>query len=284
VRTRSIIALALVLAAMASAAVASAGADPGASAKPDAGTSLAVGTWKHGLFGTLKAADGCAADRRVVVYEQEGDGRDPSTDRQVDATRTGKDDEAGDWSTLGGTGDPGRYYAAVPATKRCAAATSDSVRPAAGDDNSAAEVPICGEWNRSTEYPEIPDECRIAFRVSVKACGGTHLGDDTKIDCSDPDGLPCSCKTLAMLRFPSADRPRTYVRIQSVTNPFMTLEAESFGEESDPNALFARYVGGGGLYSPLPFRADPGEPGGALLISEDAAGTTIRVDGYVYKR
>jgi hypothetical protein len=293
-RTRSIIAFALVLAAMGTAGVASAfaGSAPGpmadTGAKLEAGSSLSADSWTHGLFGTLKAdEDGCAADRRVVVYEQEGEERDPSSDRQVDVTRTATGEETGDWSTRGGNAN-GSYYADAVATGSCAGVTSAVVKPDLRDGRGAPPGPleICGSPQKSAPFPEQLPECRIATRVTVASCGGKHLADAPSINCEDPDGIPCLCQSFLELRQPSGDRLKTTAIFRTRTNPFMGFEVESYYEEGagNPRALFAKDIRPGAYKSVYPPQAEPGQPGGPLLLSEDADGKTIRIEGIVYAR
>jgi hypothetical protein len=287
-KLRSILAFALVLAVMTTAAVATAAAsDPGA--KAEGGSSLSAGSWSDGLYGTLKAGeDGCSADRRIVVYEKHGEGRDPSRDRQVDVTRTAKGEEAGDWSTRGGVGDPGSYYAEATATKYCAATTSDLVRPDLKSGRTAPPGPleICGTAQKSAPFPEQLPECRIATRVTVASCGGKHLADAPLINCDDPDGIPCLCQSFLDLRQPGGERLKTTAIFRTRTNPFMGFEVESYYEEGagNPNALFAKDIRAGAYKSIYPPQGDPGQPGGPLLLSEDADGKTIRIEGIVYAR
>ena len=299
-KTRTIVAFALVLVALTTAAVASAAtgsgggkadaagtADPGA--KPEAGASLSAGIWTHGLFGTLKSGeDRCAADRRVVIYERQGEGRDPSRDRQVDATRTAKGEEAGDWSIRGGVGGDGSYYADAAATDNCAGAMSAVVGPDLGAARNAPPGPleICGTPQKSAPFPEQLPECRIATRVTVASCGGKHLADAASINCDDPDGIPCLCQSFLELRQPSGDRLKTTAIFRTRTNPFMGFEVESYYEEGtgNPKALFARDIRAGAYKSIYPPQGAPGQPGGPLLLSEDADGKTIRIEGIVYAR
>jgi hypothetical protein len=286
-RFRLSVAFAFVLAVMTTAAVASAvAADTGA--KAEAGSSLSAGSWSDGLFGTLKAGDACSADRRVVVYEKQGEGRDPNRDRQVDVTRTAKGEEAGDWSTRGGVGDPGSYYAEATATKDCAATTSELVGPdlKAGRGAPPGPLEICGTPQRSAPFPEQLAECRIATRVTVASCGGNHLADAPLINCDDPDGIPCLCQSFLDLRQPGGDRLKTTAIFRTRTNPFMGFEVESYYEEGagNPRALFARDIRAGAYKSIYPPQGEPGQPGGPLLLSEDADGKTIKIEGIVYAR
>jgi hypothetical protein len=287
VKTRSLLASVLVLAALATAAAAS--ADTGDGAKPEAGASLSVSAWSNGLFGSLKSGeDGCAADRRVFVYEQKGAARDPEADRQVDVTRTAKGDEARDWSIRGGVGDPGRYYAEATATKNCAGATSEVIRPDLRDGRGGPPGPleICGTPQKSAPYPEQLPECRIATRVTVASCGSKHLADAASINCDDPDGIPCLCQSFLELRQPGGERLKTLAIFKTRNNPFMGFEVESYYEEGagNPRALFAKDIRAGAYKSVYPPQGDPGQPGGPLLLSEDADGKTIRIEGIVYAR
>jgi hypothetical protein len=285
-KARSIFAVALVLAAVAVTAVASAavaGTDAGPTARPDAGASLSASSWTDGLFGSLKSGeDGCAADRRVVIFEQQGEGRDPSRDRQVDVTRTATGKEAGDWSTRGGVGDPGRYYAEAAPTENCAGVTSDLVRPDRGDGrgaNSKVSI-ICGTWEPREPRPKQYDECFYVAQVTNLSCSEQHLYNNPLGYCNDPNGLPCFCQTSFKWWLPGGGE-ETRVEVSATLNPFDGITAISKG--TDPRALYAIDVKAGSYANIYPPQGEPGKAGGPLLLSESADGKKVQLQGILYK-
>jgi hypothetical protein len=143
-----VLALAACLAGLA--ALGSAGAAP----KPKAaGAKLTINSFPEGVFGYLSGAKAsCLEGRKVVVYEQIGNQRDPGTDHQVGSDRTSLDEGRYRYSVP--ADDNGRYYAQAPATNGCAAAQTGSVRAQGlGGSTAPSGTPVCSPFT-----PETPSE------------------------------------------------------------------------------------------------------------------------------
>lgn len=121
----------------------------GAFAKPAATGStpakLTIDSSPEGVFGYLSGArKSCLANRKVVVYEQQGNTRDPATDRKVGSDKTTLDEGNYRYSV---ETKSGRFYARAAATKGCAATQTGSVQAmnlgaAAGSSN----IPLCSPY------------------------------------------------------------------------------------------------------------------------------------------
>lgn len=79
---------------------------------------------------TSPVAEPCAADRKVLLYEQVGKGRDPQADPRIGADLAASGSRHR-WTVR--TARPGPFYAMATGTKRCRAALSDTVAPDAPD-------------------------------------------------------------------------------------------------------------------------------------------------------
>jgi hypothetical protein len=286
-KARSIFALVLPLALLASVAVAAtAGARPHAGDRDAPGAKLTIDPWTHGFFGSLETAeDGCLADRRVVVYEQQGQDRDPESDRQVAVTRTAASPGAGDWSMKGdGSGDPGRYYAEAEASGHCAAAASAIARPDSGNaPGGGSKAPVICGTNR--DYPRPPkqlDECFYAAVVSEVSCFYQHLYNNPVGKCRDPSGVPCFCEMTFDWRLGDSDSgPDTHVEVNASSSPYYGISAVSRGDEF---ALYALSVGAGDYANVYPPQGEPGKAGGPLRLYDGVGGKTVRLEGILYKK
>jgi hypothetical protein len=109
-----------------------------ASAKP-AKTKLTIDAWPEGLFGyvTSPKAEQCAAQRQVVIFEQQGPGRNPAKDKRIASARTGAEENSFQWSTQ--TARTGRFYAEAEKKPGCRAALSGTVRSLSVGGESGAE-------------------------------------------------------------------------------------------------------------------------------------------------
>lgn len=123
----------------------------GALAKPAAiksgSAKLTINSFPEGVFGFLSGAKkSCLANRKVVVYEQQGDQRDPATDRKVGSGKTTLDEGAYRYSVA--TKESGRFYAKSGATKGCAAAQTGSVQGvgALAESGSSGNFPLCSPY------------------------------------------------------------------------------------------------------------------------------------------
>jgi hypothetical protein len=89
-------------------------------------TRLSIHANPDGVYGYVNspAAEPCSADRKVLVYEQVGKGRDPKGDQRVGADSAASGSRHR-WTVK--TDRPGPLYAMVTRTKHCRAALSDTV-------------------------------------------------------------------------------------------------------------------------------------------------------------
>lgn len=143
------------------AALGSAGAATKAPSMP-AGAKLTIDSFPDGVFGYLSGAKkDCLANRKVVVYKQDGNKRDPGSDRRVGSDRASLDEGRYRYSVE--TGDTGRYYAQAPATKGCAAARTGSVQALDLGDSAPSATPLCSPYS-----PENPSEICALQRSGVE--------------------------------------------------------------------------------------------------------------------
>lgn len=112
--------------------IAAVGADAASKApagpKKQAGATVTIDFWPEGVFGYVRGApERCAGNRRVELFEQLGEGRDPATDRRLAADRAGGRADLYQWAVR--TARPGSLYAFAAKVPGCAAATSASLGP-----------------------------------------------------------------------------------------------------------------------------------------------------------
>jgi hypothetical protein len=117
-------------------------------AKP-APTRLSIRANPDGVNGYVTSPDtkSCSADRKVLVYEQVGKGRDPQDDLRIGADLAKGSGSRYRWTVK--TDRPGRQYAMVTATKRCRAALSDTV---VTDAPSLEAAPVIAAYPPCSPY------------------------------------------------------------------------------------------------------------------------------------
>jgi hypothetical protein len=126
----------------------------GAAGKPGAakaaGAKLTINAFPGGVFGDLSGAKkNCLDNRKVTVYEQAGDQRDPGSDRRVGSERTSLDE--GSYRYSAQTRDSGRFYAEAAAQKGCASAQSGSVGAMnLGSPQGSDGYALCSPWTAET--------------------------------------------------------------------------------------------------------------------------------------
>jgi hypothetical protein len=123
----------------------------GAATKPKAGgAKLTINAFPEGVFGYLSGAKkSCLDGRKVVVYEQSGDQRDPSSDRMIGADRTSLDE--GSYRYAVETPEVGRFYAQTAAKKGCAEAMTGAVGAMnLGNAPGSSGIPICSPYTAET--------------------------------------------------------------------------------------------------------------------------------------
>jgi hypothetical protein len=107
-------------------------------------TKLSVDSYPGGVFGYVTGSKACSADRKVVVYEQVGQTRQPGTDPRISSDLAEESEARYMWTVA--TGKSGRFYAAVAAGKGCAAELSGTVESQTVALEAASmndEYPLC---------------------------------------------------------------------------------------------------------------------------------------------
>jgi hypothetical protein len=119
-----------------------------AAAKP-ASTKVSIRSYPGGVFGyvTSPAAATCSSDRKVVVYEQVGEKRDPQNDPRISVDLAEASESSFLWTVA--TGKSGEFYARAAPIKGCGEALSATVESqtlaleAAGANTN---YPTCGPY------------------------------------------------------------------------------------------------------------------------------------------
>jgi hypothetical protein len=146
-----VLALAISLAGLVvlgSAGAATKAAPKGAAGK-GASTKLSIRSYPGGVFGYVNspAAATCSSDRKVIVYEQVGEQRDPQSDPRVSSDLAEASEPSFLWTVK--TGRSGQFYARAAAIKGCDEALSGTVESqtpvleTAGTNN---KYPTCGPY------------------------------------------------------------------------------------------------------------------------------------------
>jgi hypothetical protein len=135
------VALVVVLACLSCLAVAS------ASAK-SVPAKLTIRSYPSGAFGYVESASkGCADQRKVEVFEQDGKRRDPANDRRAGSDRAEASEDSYLWTVK--TKRSGRFYARAAAKPGCAAALSGTVRSLTVNQGIGADnpdAPVCSPY------------------------------------------------------------------------------------------------------------------------------------------
>jgi len=278
----------------------------GAATRP-AAAKLTINSSPDGVFGYLSGATkGCLANRKVVVYKQDGNKRDPGSDRRVGSDRASLDEGSYRYSVE--TGTTGRYYAQAPATKGCAAAQTGSVQALnLGDFAAPSGTPVCSPYTAET-----PSEICTLQRGGVEwgisydfPAGGTRACELTKSDysCDGNGGGP----------FPFADaagggRGVVTMRWHPGPNGFKAIEVVTgSGSGYGSSRMDARLPGPGSadlyvdkwtvqtdtggtveFFTPNLPGQKAGEPGGPLYLNFEGGkgafdlGAEVHIKGFLY--
>jgi hypothetical protein len=276
-------------------------ASAGAKSAP---TKLTIQSSPGGAFGYVSSPDTktCAANRKVVVFEQVGAERDPASDPRVAADRAGESEAKYVWTVQAGRS--GNFYAQAAAKPGCGAALSGTVQSltvAQGIGKDPTDYPPCGPYvsqgpteicrfNAMFLELEFPEHQECSWGAASNSCPGeatvglfpwavAAIGGGTTVKLSwFPSGGKrevtvdsYSNGTFAAQlggSVPFAGSPRF-----TVTNGFA---ANGFG---NPN--------GDRFFTPnLPGQAQ-GEVGGPLAInvqSLSTGGASAWISGYLYLR
>jgi hypothetical protein len=294
--------LALVLSVAGLVVLGSAGAATKQATPKPAGAKLTINSFPEGVFGYLSSADPtCLTNRKVVVYDQHGDRRDPATDRVVGSDRVELDEGAYRYSVE--TSDSGRFYAQAAAKKGCAAALTGSVEAmpvAAGGGAGATDIPVCSPYTF-----EGPSEiCRLQglhskltggtftsceFGKSSYSCGGTVTGPF-------PWGAPpAGGQSNTFFNWgPGPNGMRSVVIISEGNEtyagvPGTRMECRISGPDSAglmvDKAIVQTETGTTEFFTPNLPGQQPGEPGGPLYLNfENGKGTgaDAYINGFLY--
>jgi hypothetical protein len=155
-------------------------------AKP-APTQLSIRANPAGVYGYVTSPDTnpCSADRKVLVYEQVGKGRDPKDDQRI-----GADAAAGGsrhrWTVE--TDRPGPFYAMATGTKRCRAALSDTVAP---DAPNLEESPLTAGYPPCSPYVSegTGDICDLG-KLHMSLGGRGRFGEPSGQEIGSGQGAP----------------------------------------------------------------------------------------------
>jgi hypothetical protein len=124
-------------------------AAPKVAATKGASTKLSIRSYPGGVFGyvTSPATATCSSDRKVVVYEQVGEQRDPQSDPRVSADLAEASEPSFLWTVK--TGRSGQFYARAAAIKGCDEALSGTVEsqtPVLETAGTSNKYPTCGPY------------------------------------------------------------------------------------------------------------------------------------------
>jgi hypothetical protein len=120
----------------------------GAAGKP-ASTKLSIRSYPGGVFGyvTSPTTATCSSDRKVVVYEQVGEQRDPQSDPRISTDLAEPSESSFLWTVK--TGRSGQFYARAAAIKGCdeaLSATAESQTPTLEAAATNNKYPTCGPY------------------------------------------------------------------------------------------------------------------------------------------
>ncbi|HEX4730068.1 MAG TPA: hypothetical protein VH299_02305 [Solirubrobacterales bacterium] len=283
----------------------------GALAKPAATKSspakLTINSFPEGVFGYLSGAKkGCLANRKVVVYQQQGDVRDPATDPKVGSDKTKLDEGAYRYSVE--TDKSGRLYAVAAATKGCAAAQTGSVQgmslgAAAGPSN----IPLCSPYT-----PEGPSEI-CALQRSGAEWGISYDFPSAGVRACEISKSSYSCKGNGGGPFPFGDlsggsRGSVTMSWHPGPNGFKSVDVITGGGSGyGSSQMEARLPGPGSadlsvdkwtvptesggtaeFFTPNLPGQKAGEPGGPLYLNFEGGkgfaslGAEVHIKGYLY--
>jgi hypothetical protein len=151
-------------------------------------TRLSIHANPDGVYGyvTSPAAKPCSADRKVLVYEQVGKGRDPQDDRRVGADLAAAGGARHRWTVK--TDRPGPFYAMATGTKRCRAALSDTVAP---DAPNLEESPLTAGYPPCSPYVSegASDICDLG-KLHMSLSGGGRFGEPSGQQSGTGRGAP----------------------------------------------------------------------------------------------
>ncbi|HVS98885.1 MAG TPA: hypothetical protein VHE08_00050 [Solirubrobacterales bacterium] len=279
------------------------GAD--ARAKPD-GATLTIRSYPKGVYGYLGGTSTtCGEKRKILVFEAQGERRDPRSDPRVAHGLTGSGPAPYQWSATSRRSGP--LYAQAPATGRCAAVLSGVAEAppleVPGEEDPAG-YPSCGSYaSESTSqicrleqiYLDLDAEgpanwCR--WGPASGNCPGVGYGPfpwGTSVNFHPKVRMYWSwngwARNLAVVTYPGEEAggypSATLVGTvpDSTSNRFTVIEGYAQNEGAYPS--------GDRFYTPNLPGQGPGEVGGPLdlsVVNGDWAhsGAEVWIRGYLY--
>jgi len=261
-----------------------------------AGAKLTIQSSPEGVFGYVSSASkSCAENRKVVVFDQRGDQRDPDSDPKLGNSRATLDEGAYRWQV--NTDDPGRYYAQAVAKQGCAAALSGSVEATEVGAAAGSDFPTCSPYTAEgpSEVCFLPQLHYDLLAVGVEACKFQKDSYSCEGYVSGPfpwGNGPSGGNSWTFFNW-GGSNPRSVVIISQVAKnqePFLTrMECHLTGPGSDrlmvDRAIVRTDAGTTEFYTPnLPGQA-AGEPGGPLHLNFQngrGLGADAWIEGYLY--
>jgi hypothetical protein len=263
----------------------------GSSAK----TRVTVYKWPNGLFGYVKSPKHrCASHRRVVVFEQRGQGQHPRRDDRLGSTKTQRSNGFQQWTLE--TSRSGRLYAKARRTRGCKASFSRILRntPQSGGGGGGEDgsVPPCSPYvsegvGNICKFNKLHLDSNIcpSFTKSSGSCVGYATGLYPWDGGEAPKGefsWDRAANRVLYVAYPDGDSSKPGMAHLGGTVPgpgskeFTITDGFAQNEKGYPN--------GDHFYTPdLPGQA-AGEEGGPLYLDfvNGKTGADIYIHGFLY--